>query len=241
MAEGQLPVEALTPDGKNALDTGKVVVIDNQVDQTTGTVKVKGEFPNTNLQLWPGQFVNVRVLIDTLRNVVVVPTAAIQRGPNGAFVYVLKDDNTVTVRRVKLTQQDDVRAVVGTGLQAGERVITTGLCPPHRGDPGHGVERGERRAGHAEVRPPRRRNPRHPAQAKGASVVRARHRRPHAMSVSSPSSAAHRNIAARGSPSCSADPRLSVAAGVLAAAGRFPHHPGHDPASGREPRRDGRR
>ena len=128
MAEGQLPVEALTPDGKNALDTGKVVVIDNQVDQTTGTVKVKGEFPNTNLQLWPGQFVNVRVLIDTLRNVVVVPTAAIQRGPNGAFVYVLKDDNTVTVRRVKLTQQDDVRAVVGTGLQADERVITTGFA-----------------------------------------------------------------------------------------------------------------
>ena len=128
MAEGQLPVEALTPDGKSALDTGKVVVIDNQVDQTTGTVKVKGEFPNTNLQLWPGQFVNVRVLIDTLRNVVVVPTAAIQRGPNGAFVYVLKDDNTVTVRRVKLTQQDDVRAVVGEGLQAGERVITTGFA-----------------------------------------------------------------------------------------------------------------
>ena len=128
MAESQLPVEALTPDGKSALDTGKVVVIDNQVDQTTGTVKVKGEFPNTNLQLWPGQFVNVRVLIDTLRNVVVVPTAAIQRGPNGAFVYVLKDDSTVTVRRVKLTQQDDVRAVVGTGLQAGERVITTGFA-----------------------------------------------------------------------------------------------------------------
>jgi len=128
MAEGQLPVEALTPDGKNALDTGKVVVIDNQVDQTTGTVKVKGEFPNTNLQLWPGQFVNVRVLIDTLRNVVVVPTAAIQRGPNGAFVYVLKDDNTVTVRPVKLTQQDDVRAVVGSGLQAGQRVITTGFA-----------------------------------------------------------------------------------------------------------------
>ena len=71
-------------------------MIDNQVDQTTGTVKIKGEFPNANLQLWPGQFVNVRVLIDTLRQVVVVPTAAIQRGPNGAFVYVVKDDNTVT-------------------------------------------------------------------------------------------------------------------------------------------------
>jgi multidrug efflux system membrane fusion protein len=128
MAEGQLPVDALAPDGKGLLDKGKVVVIDNQVDQTTGTVKIKAEFPNTNLQLWPGQFINVRVLIDTLRNVVVVPTAAIQRGPNGAFVYVLKDDSTVTVRRVNLTQLDDVQAVVANGLQAGERVVTTGFA-----------------------------------------------------------------------------------------------------------------
>jgi len=127
MAEGKLPVDALTADGKSALDKGKVMVIDNQVDQTTGTVKLKAEFPNENLQLWPGQFVNVRVLIDTLRQVVVVPTAAVQRGPNGPFVYVLRDGNTVTVRRVTLTQQDDVRAVVATGLQAGERVVTTGF------------------------------------------------------------------------------------------------------------------
>jgi membrane fusion protein, multidrug efflux system len=128
MAESQLPVDALTADGKGALDKGKVMVIDNQVDQTTGTVKLKAEFPNDDLQLWPGQFVNVRVLIDTLRQVVVVPTAAIQRGPNGTFVYVLKDGNTVTVRRATLMQQDDARAVVATGLQAGERVVTTGFA-----------------------------------------------------------------------------------------------------------------
>jgi len=128
MAEGPLPVDALTADGKSALDKGKVLVIDNQVDQTTGTVKLKAEFPNADLQLWPGQFVNVRVLIDTLREVVVVPTAAIQRGPNGTFVYEVKNDNTVTVRRVTLTQQDDVRAVVATGLRAGERVVTTGFA-----------------------------------------------------------------------------------------------------------------
>jgi multidrug efflux system membrane fusion protein len=127
MAEGKLPVDALTADGKSALDKGKVMVIDNQVDQTTGTVKLKAEFPNENLQLWPGQFVNVRVLIDTLRQVVVVPTAAVQRGPSGPFVYLLRDGNTVTVRRVTLTQQDDVRAVVATGLQTGERVVTTGF------------------------------------------------------------------------------------------------------------------
>jgi membrane fusion protein, multidrug efflux system len=127
MAEGKLPVDALTADGKSALDQGKVMVIDNQVDQTTGTVKLKAEYPNANLQLWPGQFVNVRVLIDTLRQVVVVPTAAVQRGPNGPFAYVLREGDTVTVRRVTLTQQDDVRAVVATGLQAGERVVTTGF------------------------------------------------------------------------------------------------------------------
>ena len=103
MAEGQLPLDALTADGKGALDKGKVTVIDNQVDQTTGTVKLRAEFPNNDLQLWPGQFVNVRVLIDTLRQVVVVPTAAIQRGPNGTFVYVLKEGNTVSVRPVTLT------------------------------------------------------------------------------------------------------------------------------------------
>src|SRR4029450_8927913 len=128
MAAGTLPVDALTSDGKSALDKGKVMVIDNQVDQTTGTVKLKAEFPNNNLQLWPGQFVNVQVLIDTLRQVVVVPTAAVQRGPNGPFVYVLKEGNTVTVRRVTLTQQDDGPAVVATGLQAGERVVTTGFA-----------------------------------------------------------------------------------------------------------------
>ena len=167
MAEGQLPVEALTPDGKNALDTGKVVVIDNQVDQTTGTVKVKGEFPNTNLQLWPGQFVNVRVLIDTLRNVVVVPTAAIQRGPNGAFVYVLKDDNTVTVRRGEADAAGR-RARGGRQRSAGRRARDHDrLCPPHRGDAGHGVERGGRRAGHAGGSLTPGWNPRHPRRRKG--------------------------------------------------------------------------
>ena len=134
-AEGPLPVDALGADGKTPLDRGRVVVIDNQVDQTTGTVKIKGEFPNDNLQLWPGQFVNVRVLMDTLRQVVVVPTAAIQRGPNGIFVYVVKDDKTVTVHRVTLAQQDDVQSVVATGMQAGEQVVTTGFARLTEGAP----------------------------------------------------------------------------------------------------------
>jgi multidrug efflux system membrane fusion protein len=128
LSEGPLPVEAFGTDSRKALDQGKVLVIDNQVDQTTGTVKLKAEFPNADLQLWPGQFVNVRVLIDTLRQVVVVPTAAVQRGPNGTFVYVLRDEGTVSVRPVTLTQQNDVQAVVAAGLHAGERVVTTGFA-----------------------------------------------------------------------------------------------------------------
>jgi multidrug efflux system membrane fusion protein len=128
MAEGPLPVDAFGADGKTPLDRGKVLVMDNQVDQTTGTVKLKAEFPNTNLQLWPGQFVNVRVLIDMLRAVVVVPTAAIQRGPYGTFVYVVESGDTVMVRRVALRQQDDVQTVIASGLAAGERVVTTGFA-----------------------------------------------------------------------------------------------------------------
>jgi membrane fusion protein, multidrug efflux system len=127
-SERPLAVDAMGDDGKSVLDQGKVVVIDNQVDQTTGTVKLKAEFPNPNLQLWPGQFVNVRVLIDTLRQVVVVPTAAIQRGPNGTLVYVLRDDSTVSVRPVTVSQDDEVKSVVDAGLQAGMRVVTTGFA-----------------------------------------------------------------------------------------------------------------
>ena len=98
-----------------------MTVIDNQVDQTTGTVKLKAEFPNANLQLWPGQFVNIKVLIDTMRQVVVVPTAAVQRGPNGTFVYIVKPDNTVTVRQIAVRQQDDLDAVIARGVDAPAR------------------------------------------------------------------------------------------------------------------------
>ncbi|MGH6769580.1 MAG: efflux RND transporter periplasmic adaptor subunit, partial [Xanthobacteraceae bacterium] len=128
MAEGTLPVDAIGPDGKTPADSGKVLVIDNQVDQTTGTVRLKAEFPNANLQLWPGQFVNVRLLIDTRRQVVVVPTAAVQRGPRGTFAFVIRDDDTVTVRAVTVAQQDDVQTVIASGLKPGERVVTTGFA-----------------------------------------------------------------------------------------------------------------
>ncbi len=128
MAEGSLPIDAMGPDGRALVDSGKVLVIDNQVDPTTGTVRLKGEFPNRNLQLWPGQFVNVRLLIDTLRQVVVVPTAAVQRGPVGTFVFTIDKDSTVSVRRVTVARQDDVRAVIADGLAAGEQIVTSGFA-----------------------------------------------------------------------------------------------------------------
>lgn len=127
LSEGKLPIDALGADG-NPIDSGKVLVLDNQVDQTTGTVKLKAEFPNEHLQLWPGQFVNVRVRIDTLRQVVVVPTAAVQRGPTGPYVYIVNDESKATMRPVTVTQQDDRQAVIGSGIDPGEVVVTTGFA-----------------------------------------------------------------------------------------------------------------
>ena len=126
-AAGAVTVEALNADGKSLLDRGTLQVIDNQVDQATGTVRMKAEFPNASLQLWPGQFVNVRILIRTLQQVVVIPTQAVQRGPTGAFAYVVRDDHAA-LRPVKLTLQDEMQAVVASGIEAGEQVVTTGFA-----------------------------------------------------------------------------------------------------------------
>src|SRR5712691_7077658 len=126
-AKAPLSAEATESDSRQVLDRGTLQVVNNQVDQTTGTVQLKAEFPNADLQLWPGQFVNVRLLIDTLRQVV-VPTAAVQRGPSGTFVYLLQPDSTVSVRPVGVTQQDEAQAVIGNGLQAKDRVVTSGFA-----------------------------------------------------------------------------------------------------------------
>jgi membrane fusion protein, multidrug efflux system len=124
---GPLAVDALRSDNDEVIDRGVLRVVDNQVDQTTGTVKLKAEFPNTDLQLWPGQFVNIRLLIDTLKQVLVIPTGAVQRGPSGTFVYVIKDDNTVAVRPIVVQKQDETQTVVKSGIEPNERVVTTGF------------------------------------------------------------------------------------------------------------------
>lgn len=127
LSRGPVLVEALADDGETALDKGALDVIDNQVDQTTGTVKLKATFPNAELALWPGQFTSVRVTVDTLKDAVTTPGAAIQQGPDGPFVFVVKDDATVTQRPVTITRQTAELAVVGQGLAAGETVVTTGF------------------------------------------------------------------------------------------------------------------
>jgi membrane fusion protein, multidrug efflux system len=126
-AAGALRAEATDFYRNRVLDRGKLQVIDNQIDQSTGTVQLKAEFPNQDLQLWPGQPVNVRLLIDTLRQVVVVPNSAVQRGPNGTFVYLIEPDDTVVVRSVTVMQQDESGAVVADGVKQSDRIVVTSL------------------------------------------------------------------------------------------------------------------
>jgi membrane fusion protein, multidrug efflux system len=126
-AKAPLQADALRPDSNQVVETGKLTVVDNQVDASTGTVKLKAEFPNSNLSLWPGQFVNVRLTVDTLKGVTVVPTSAVQRGPNGTFVYVVSNDNKTQMRTITVQKQDENQTVIASGVSPGDRVVTTGF------------------------------------------------------------------------------------------------------------------
>ncbi len=122
----KLPAIAFDRDGRAKLAEGTLLTVDNQIDQTTGTSKLKAIFPNTDSALFPNQFVNVRLALDTKRNVLIIPAVAVQRGPTGTFVYLVRDDSTVAVRAVKLglAQGNDVS--IDDGLQAGDKVVTDG-------------------------------------------------------------------------------------------------------------------
>ena len=122
----KLAVEAWDRAGKQKIATGTLASVDNQIDPTTGTIKLKAEFPNENVALFPNQFVNVRMEVDTLKNATVVPSSAIQRGSNGTFVYRVNDDETVTVRPVQVGPVQGETTVIEQGLVPGERVVTDG-------------------------------------------------------------------------------------------------------------------
>ena len=125
MASGPLTVTAMSRDGKTVLDRGTVGLVDNLIDQTTGTIRLKATFPNKESKLWPGEFVNARVLVSTRRNALIIPSAAVQHGPKGVFAYVVKADSTLEARPLQIGEDSGAVTVVEQGLQEGERVTTS--------------------------------------------------------------------------------------------------------------------
>jgi multidrug efflux system membrane fusion protein len=122
----RLSVEAYDREQKVKLATGFLLTVDNQVDPATGTVKLKATFPNKEDELFPNQFVNARLLVNVLRGATIIPSAAIQRGPQGSFVYVVKPDGTASVRPVTVSEIQGGDAAIKTGLSAGEMVVADG-------------------------------------------------------------------------------------------------------------------
>ena len=160
-------VEAWDRDSKNKLATGKLLTADNQIDTATGTVKMKAEFGNETLALFPNQFVNVRMLVQTLTDATLIPTAAIQRGAPGTFVYVVNDDSTVVVTPVKLGPAQGEVTAIASGLALGARVVVDGTDKLREGAkvdvitrnaqavaPAAGARRGPRGEKGAGARPP---------------------------------------------------------------------------------------
>jgi membrane fusion protein, multidrug efflux system len=123
---GSLKVLAVDRDNTKVLGDGTLAVIDNQIDATTGTVKLKATFANDDLKLWPGQFINARLLVTTHKGALVVPAAVVQRGPQGSFAYVIKEDGTAEMRTIKVGQIEDGLAIIDDGLKLGERVVVDG-------------------------------------------------------------------------------------------------------------------
>jgi multidrug efflux system membrane fusion protein len=125
LSAGTVTVEAMSRDGSAELDRGTVTLIDNQIDQTTGTIRLKAVFPNPQNKLWPGQYVDARVLVRTDKGALTIPSAAVQRGPDGMFTYVVKSDSTVEMRPLKVSEESGAVTVVQDGITEGERVVTT--------------------------------------------------------------------------------------------------------------------
>ncbi len=126
MAKGSLAVDVYSRDDQTKLSTGKLLTIDNEIDQTTGTAKFKAVFENPDNSLWPNQFVNVHLLLETRKDAITMPVSAVQRGPQGTFTYLVDDKNTVQVRPIQLALTQGNVAVVASGVQPGERVVTDG-------------------------------------------------------------------------------------------------------------------
>ena len=125
LAAGPVSVTTVSRDGRTELDRGTLTLVDNEIDQTTATARLKATFSNAHNTLWPGQYVNARVLVRTQHNALTLPTTAVQLGPNGPFTYVVKPDSTVEVRQLKIGEESDGMTIVDTGLALNERVVTS--------------------------------------------------------------------------------------------------------------------
>jgi multidrug efflux system membrane fusion protein len=128
-----MTVFAVDQDATNILAQGELAVIDNQIDVATGTIKLKATFPNTDLHLWPGQFVNTRLLLNVRQDCAVVPASVIQRGPEGAFAFVIKDDHTVEVRPVTVALIEQGEAIIDEGLRPGDHIVVDGQYKLQKG------------------------------------------------------------------------------------------------------------
>lgn len=126
MAKGALTVLAYSQDDKIKLDRGTLLLVDNQIIQTSGTVRLKANFPNPAHRLWPGELVNLRLLLETRPNGLTVAAPVVQQGPKGAYAYVIKPDNTVESRSIKVAEISGGEALIDGGLSAGERVVVDG-------------------------------------------------------------------------------------------------------------------
>jgi membrane fusion protein, multidrug efflux system len=122
----KVPVEALTSDGTRTLSQGTLAIMDNSVSQATGTISLKARFDNQDNALWPGLSVNTRMLIDTRKQVIVVPQDGVQHGPSGLFAYVIGNNGKVSVRPIKVSQSGDANAVIAEGLSVGEKIVVAG-------------------------------------------------------------------------------------------------------------------
>jgi multidrug efflux system membrane fusion protein len=125
-SQGPMTVVAVDRDNSTQLDEGQLAVFDNQIDTTTGTIRLKATFPNVNLRLWPGQFVNARLLLSVHTNGIVVPASVVQRGPEGAYAFVVNNDMSVKMAPLKVGQIDQGQALIESGLTAGQRVVVDG-------------------------------------------------------------------------------------------------------------------
>jgi membrane fusion protein, multidrug efflux system len=126
MTRATLPVAVYGADDRTKLANGQLLTPNNAIDVSTGTIQLKATFPNDDDALWPGEFINARLRVDTLTQAVTIPVAAIQHGPNGLFVYTVKPDSTVQEQDIKVAWQDDDLAVISKGVNSGESVVLTG-------------------------------------------------------------------------------------------------------------------